>query len=220
MSMVDGTIVKPGPAESCATPSALSPTSERATLIRQAFRLEWMTVAWMVIEGVVALGAGLAAGSLTLMAFGLDSAIELASVCNCDMDKGFLSAPNEHRHDQTERSGKLLNQAASDIARGKNRPVGGSRNLLGEAMITDLYKDWCAHGIDVIRQVREDDPVSYLKVVALLVSKIDDAANSRILNAVNVAEIEKVIEQRRQQALLTIAKMREEPAPGDAAGKP
>src|ERR1700731_4432027 len=38
-----------------------------------------MTVAWMVVEGVVALAAGLAAGSLTLMAFGLDSAIEMAS---------------------------------------------------------------------------------------------------------------------------------------------
>jgi len=48
-------------------------------LIRQAFQLEWMTVAWMVVEGVVALGAALAAASLTLMAFGLDSAIELAS---------------------------------------------------------------------------------------------------------------------------------------------
>ena len=73
--MPDGTIVKPGPAESCATRSALSLTSERAALIRQAFHLEWMTVAWMVVEGVVALGAGLAAGSLTLMAFGLDSAV-------------------------------------------------------------------------------------------------------------------------------------------------
>jgi hypothetical protein len=46
MSMVDGTIVKRGPAESCADPccrstlSALSLTSERAALIRQAFRLE------------------------------------------------------------------------------------------------------------------------------------------------------------------------------------
>jgi hypothetical protein len=106
MSMVDGAIVKPGPAESCAdiccrsTPSALSLTSERAALIRQAFHLEWMTVAWTVVEGVVALGAGLAAGSLTLMAFGLDSASELhlraflsgASMWNCDMDRGFLSA--------------------------------------------------------------------------------------------------------------------------------
>src|SRR6202035_2179356 len=54
-------------------------TSERAALIRQAFRLEWMTIAWMAFHGVMGLGAGLAGGSLTLMAFGLDSSIELAS---------------------------------------------------------------------------------------------------------------------------------------------
>ena len=48
-------------------------------LISQAFRLEWATVAWMVIEGAVAISAGVAAGSLTLAAFGLDSAIELVS---------------------------------------------------------------------------------------------------------------------------------------------
>jgi hypothetical protein len=54
-------------------------TPERPALIRQAFRLEWLTVAWMVVEGVVAIGAGLTAGSLTLMAFGIDSVIELAS---------------------------------------------------------------------------------------------------------------------------------------------
>ena len=83
--MADGTIVKPGLSESCAdtccrsTSSALSLTSERTALIRRAFRREWMTVAWMVVEGVVAIAAGLATGSLTLLAFGLDSAIELAS---------------------------------------------------------------------------------------------------------------------------------------------
>jgi hypothetical protein len=50
--MEEGAIVKPGLAESCAdtycrsTPSALTLTSERAALIRQAFHLEWMTVAW------------------------------------------------------------------------------------------------------------------------------------------------------------------------------
>jgi hypothetical protein len=49
--MEDGAIVKPGLAESSAdtccrpVPSALSLTSERAALIRQAFHLEWMTVA-------------------------------------------------------------------------------------------------------------------------------------------------------------------------------
>jgi divalent metal cation (Fe/Co/Zn/Cd) transporter len=52
---------------------------ERVELITKAFRLEWFTVAWMVIEATVAMGAGLTAGSLTLMAFGLDSVIELMS---------------------------------------------------------------------------------------------------------------------------------------------
>jgi hypothetical protein len=38
-----------------------------------------MTVGWMTIEAIVAIGAGLTAGSLVLAAFGLDSLIELAS---------------------------------------------------------------------------------------------------------------------------------------------
>jgi divalent metal cation (Fe/Co/Zn/Cd) transporter len=52
---------------------------ERSVLIQQAFRLEWLTVAWMVIEALVAIGSGVIAGSLTLTAFGLDSLIELIS---------------------------------------------------------------------------------------------------------------------------------------------
>src|ERR1700674_929750 len=52
---------------------------ERTVLIQQAFRLEWLTVAWMVIEALVAIGSGVIAGSLTLTAFGLDSVIELIS---------------------------------------------------------------------------------------------------------------------------------------------
>jgi divalent metal cation (Fe/Co/Zn/Cd) transporter len=55
------------------------PTPERAAQIQRAFRLEWLTIAWMIVEGAVAIGAGIAAGSLTLMAFGVDSVIELAS---------------------------------------------------------------------------------------------------------------------------------------------
>ena len=55
------------------------PETERATLIREAFRLEYFTVAWMVIEAGVAISAGLAARSITLLAFGVDSLIELAS---------------------------------------------------------------------------------------------------------------------------------------------
>ena len=54
---------------------------DRRTLIAQAFRLEWVTIGWMVIEAAVAITAAIAAGSLSLLAFGLDSAIELISAC-------------------------------------------------------------------------------------------------------------------------------------------
>lgn len=51
----------------------------RSDLVRWAFQLEWLTAAWMVIEAVVAIGSGIAASSLSLIAFGADSLIELAS---------------------------------------------------------------------------------------------------------------------------------------------
>ncbi len=53
------------------------PTRESA--IRSAFRLEYLTLGWMTVEAAVGIGAGLAAGSLALTAFGADSLIELAS---------------------------------------------------------------------------------------------------------------------------------------------
>lgn len=54
-------------------------SQERTGYIRQAFRLEWLTIGWMVIEAGVAIAAAVTAGSLTLAAFGLDSLIELVS---------------------------------------------------------------------------------------------------------------------------------------------
>ena len=51
----------------------------RAAAVRTGVRLEVLTVCWMVIEAVVAIGAGVAARSVLLTAFGLDSAIELVS---------------------------------------------------------------------------------------------------------------------------------------------
>ena len=48
---------------------------------RRAKLLSWTSLAWLCIEGSVAVVAGLAAGSIALVGFGLDSAIEgLASV--------------------------------------------------------------------------------------------------------------------------------------------
>ncbi len=52
---------------------------QRAALIRRAFWLEYATVAWMVVEAAVAIWAGVQAASVCLLAFGIDSLIELAS---------------------------------------------------------------------------------------------------------------------------------------------
>jgi divalent metal cation (Fe/Co/Zn/Cd) transporter len=38
--------------------------------------LSWLSLAWMTVEGAVAIVAGIAAGSIALIGFGLDSAIE------------------------------------------------------------------------------------------------------------------------------------------------
>jgi len=55
------------------------PSADREVLVRQAFRLEWITIGWMVVEAAVAIGSGVASSSLVLLAFGLDSVIELIS---------------------------------------------------------------------------------------------------------------------------------------------
>jgi divalent metal cation (Fe/Co/Zn/Cd) transporter len=54
-------------------------THDRTALINQAFWLEYLTLAWMSVEATVAIASGIAANSLTLVAFGIDSVIELAS---------------------------------------------------------------------------------------------------------------------------------------------
>ncbi len=54
---------------------------ERDRLIRRAKALSWLSLAYMTAEGAIAIAAALLAGSIALLGFGLDSAIEaLASV--------------------------------------------------------------------------------------------------------------------------------------------
>jgi len=60
--------------------SAIAPTpSDRPPLLRRAIALEWFTVAWMIVEAAVSLWAGVTVHSLSVVAFGIDSLIELAS---------------------------------------------------------------------------------------------------------------------------------------------
>jgi divalent metal cation (Fe/Co/Zn/Cd) transporter len=47
--------------------------------LRAGRRLEYLTIAWNVIEAIVSIGAGLSAGSTALIGFGVDSVIESGS---------------------------------------------------------------------------------------------------------------------------------------------
>jgi divalent metal cation (Fe/Co/Zn/Cd) transporter len=71
LPMVSGTAARP-----------LDPTpadgarSARDRLIRRAKALSWLSLAWMTVEGAIAITAALVAGSVALLGFGIDSAIE------------------------------------------------------------------------------------------------------------------------------------------------
>jgi divalent metal cation (Fe/Co/Zn/Cd) transporter len=54
-------------------------THARAVTVRHALRLEYLTVGWNVVEGVVAVTAATLAGSVALLGFGIDSFVESAS---------------------------------------------------------------------------------------------------------------------------------------------
>lgn len=52
-------------------------TQRDQALRRRGLGLAWFIVAWDVVEGVVAVLAGIAAGSIALIGFGIDSSIEV-----------------------------------------------------------------------------------------------------------------------------------------------
>ena len=67
-----------------ATQTVIAVTRPAATITRERYErlaarvklLSWLSLAWMTVEGAVAIAAGVAAGSIALVGFGLDSAIE------------------------------------------------------------------------------------------------------------------------------------------------
>lgn len=81
-------------------------TSESAQpadgLVRRARLLAWATITWNVIEAVVAIAAGSAAGSLALVGFGVDSTIEVGSAVVV------LWRLNDVSEDREERALKLI----------------------------------------------------------------------------------------------------------------
>ena len=52
---------------------------DRMSVVRRGRWLEYFTVIWNAVEGLVAVGAGVFAGSISLVGFGIDSFIEVTS---------------------------------------------------------------------------------------------------------------------------------------------
>jgi divalent metal cation (Fe/Co/Zn/Cd) transporter len=57
----------------------MTSATDRALLVRRGRHLEYLTLAWNSLEAIVALAAGIIAGSISLVGFGLDSLIEMIS---------------------------------------------------------------------------------------------------------------------------------------------
>ena len=74
---------------------------------------------------------------------------------------------------------------------GGGRPK-GSRNKLGEQLISDLYADWMEHGPAAIAAMRRQKPAEYVKVVAAILPK-EVKVNERPLEEMSTDEIRDAI---------------------------
>jgi divalent metal cation (Fe/Co/Zn/Cd) transporter len=92
----------------------------RPALVRRGLRLNYLTIAYNTVEAVVSLAAGLVAGSVALVGFGIDSAIEVTAS---------LAAQWRLRSDDSERR-----ERAEQLTR---RVIGGSFLVLAAYVTAD-----------------------------------------------------------------------------------
>ena len=81
---------------------AESAVLERAAIARHGRRLEYFTITWNLLEGLVAVVAGAIAGSISLVGFGVDSFIEVTSGAALLWRMSVDS--EEHRRERIERA--------------------------------------------------------------------------------------------------------------------
>ena len=82
----------------------------RAQLLRRGVRLEYLTVGWNIVEGIVAMAAGIAAGSVALIGFGIGSFVESisGSVLIWRLRAEVVGGADEERIEAVERRAERL----------------------------------------------------------------------------------------------------------------
>src|SRR5436305_6062983 len=92
---------------------------QREGLVRRGVALEIFTLLWMTVEAAVAVAAGVGAGSVALLAFGIDSVIEFVAA---------LVVLQTFRAEQTDRAGSGSEQRTL-------RVIGGTFFLLAAYIV-------------------------------------------------------------------------------------
>ena len=87
---------------SCSDTATLKPPANRAQQVKRARQLALITIGWNLFEGIAALALGSMAGSIALLGFGLDSAIETASAAVV----GWRFSSDDN-HEKTERQERI-----------------------------------------------------------------------------------------------------------------
>jgi divalent metal cation (Fe/Co/Zn/Cd) transporter len=67
------------PTKSAPDGTTTLPPESRARLVRRGLHLEYLTLSWNLLEAAIAIAAGILAGSIALVGFGIDSVIEMSS---------------------------------------------------------------------------------------------------------------------------------------------
>jgi divalent metal cation (Fe/Co/Zn/Cd) transporter len=73
----------------------VNPTNDRQQQLRTGRQLEYFTLGWNLTEAAVAVGAGVFAGSIALIGFGIDSLIE---VCPGEFCCGACMQPTQPKN--------------------------------------------------------------------------------------------------------------------------
>jgi len=132
---------------------------DRSAIVRRGLRLEYLTLGWNSLEALVAMIAGVLAGSIALVGFGVDSVIECVS--GAVMVWRLRSDAAAHRRERVEQRARRL--------------VGVGFLLLavyvaGEAVSTLLKRDAPEHSI----------PGIVLAVASLIVMPVLARAKRRV----------------------------------------